>query len=130
MKQPALTLFQIERQYVASDGLGQDAGDRVNHLHSDIIAYHRPQHHAKRRGRILYQPTVHQHLFIISYNLSGTRYNQQQWHQLLRLRPEIVKISPRTGTICVFQVFDAKRGRFEERGCDFEHNDNRNVGCV
>ena len=66
----------------------------------------------------------------MSHHLPGTRDGQLQWYQLHRLRPEVVKVSPGTGNICVFQVFEAQKGRSEERGCDCEHKDDRIVGCV
>ena len=66
----------------------------------------------------------------MSHYLPGTRDGQLQRCQLFRLRPEVVKVSPGTGNICVFQVFEAQKGRTEERGCDCEHKDDRSVGCV
>ena len=66
----------------------------------------------------------------MSHHLPGTRDGQLQRCQLFRLRPEVVKVSPGTGNICVFQVFEAQKGRTEERGCDCEHKDDRSVGCV
>ena len=39
--------FQTERQHVTSDGPGQDAGDRVHHLHRDCITHRRPEYHTK-----------------------------------------------------------------------------------
>ena len=44
--------------------------------------------------------------------------------------PEIVEVSPGTGNICMFQVFEAQRGRTKEGGCECEHKDDRIVGCV
>ena len=48
-KRFALHPFQTERQHVTSDGPGQDAGDRVHHLHPDLIARRRREHHEKHR---------------------------------------------------------------------------------
>ena len=43
--QSALHPFETERQHVTSDRPGQDAGDRVLHLHPDFIACRRSEHH-------------------------------------------------------------------------------------
>ena len=129
-KQLPLYLFQTERQHVTSDGPDQDAGDRVHHLHPDLVTHRRSEHHTKHRGRVLHQPPLQQHLFIVSYHSFGTGHGQLKRCQLLRLRPEVVTVSPGAGNICVFQVFKARKGGREERGCDCEHNDNRSVGCV
>ena len=102
------SIFQTERQHVTSDGPGQDAGDRVHHLHRDCIAHRRPEHHTQHCLRVLYQPPLQQHLFVILHHLPGTSYDQLQRHQLLRLRSEVVKVSPGTGKICVFQVSEAQ----------------------
>ena len=110
-KQPPLTPFQTERQHVTSGGPGQDAGDRVHHLHSDCITRRSPEHHNNHRVRFLHQPTLHQHLFTLLPCLSGTGYDQQQRHQLLRLRSEVVKVSPGIGNICVLPIFEARKGR-------------------
>ena len=49
LNQSPLTPFQTERRHVTSDGPGQDAGDRVHHLHPDLIARRRREHHEKHR---------------------------------------------------------------------------------
>ena len=129
-KQLPLHLFQTERQHVTSDGLDQDAGDRVHYLHLNLVTHRRPEHHTKHRGRVLHQPPLQQHLFVVSYHSFGTGHGQLKRCQLLRLRPEVVTVSSGAGNICVFQVFKARKGGREESGCDCEHNDNRSVGCV
>ena len=48
-KRFALHPFQTERQHVTSDGPGQDAGDRVLHLHPDLITHRHREHHEKHR---------------------------------------------------------------------------------
>ena len=122
--------FHTARQHLTSDGPGQDAGDRVHHLHPDLITHRRPQHHANRRVWFLHQPPLQQHLFVMSHHSSGTWHDQQQRRQLLRLRPEVIKVSPRTGKVCVLQVFEAQTGRIEEKGHDCDLSHNKNVGCV
>ena len=129
-KQLALYPFQTERQHVTSDGPGQDAGDRVHHLHLDCSARRRLEHHEHYRVRLFHQQTIHQHLYGFSPHLPRARFDQQQRHQLLRLRPDVVKVSPRAAKICVFQVFAAQKSRTEKRGCDSKHRDNRSVNCV
>ena len=125
-----LNPFQPEHRHVTSDVPGQDAGHRVHHLHPDCIAHRRLEHHAKHGVWLFPRPSLQQHLFILSRHLPATRNAQLQRCQLFRLRPEVVQVSPGTGNICMFQVFEAQKGRTEERGCDCEHKDDRSVGCV
>ena len=108
LKQTPLTPFQTERQHVTSDGPGQDAGDRVHHLHPDLITHRCPEHHNIHRVRFLHQPPLHQHFFGMPHHLHGTGYDQQRWGQLLHIRPEVVTVSPGTGKICVLPVFEAR----------------------
>ena len=125
---PLLNLFRTELQHVTSDGPGQDAGDRVNHLHPDLITRRRPEHHAKPRERFLHQPPLQQRLFVVSHPSPGSGNDQLQRRQLLHLRHEVFKVSPRTGTVPLLRVSETDKDRSQQRRCDCEHSDNRNSG--